>query len=301
MIKRIFLNQDENRLRAGWRLFLFMPAVPIVMKILNLSLRPVFGRLLENNTISWVFRGILVIIGGTLLIWVFRKFIDKKSFISLGLKFNKQAIWDMLVGFILSGFMVGLFFASLLLFGMLEINEIGWISSGFSPILEILLLFFGVGLATGYSEELAFRGYILQNLGEGIGLVWAVVASCILYGLMHMLNPNSTLLSGVLIVIFGFLRIFGWLRTSQLWLSIGMHTGWNFFQGPIFGFSVSGLNSESLIKHTITGYSWMTGGSFGPEAGIVVVPVILLALMIMFLWTIKRKNTPWNRHQDKMS
>ena len=292
MIKKIFLNPDENRLRAGWRLFLFIPAVPIIIRILDLALRPIFGGLLENNTFSWFFRGILVTIGVTLVVWVFRKFIDKKSFISLGLQFNRLAIWDMLVGFVLSGFMVGLFFAVLLSFGMLKIEEIGWTSSGFSPILEIFLLLFGVGLATGYSEELGFRGYILQNLGEGIGLAWAVVVSCILYGLMHMSNPNSTLLSGVLIAIFGFLRIFGWLRTSQLWLSIGMHAGWNFFQGPIFGCSISGLDSESLIKHTITGPNWITGGSFGPEAGIVVVPVVLLALMVMFLWTVKRNDTP---------
>jgi membrane protease YdiL (CAAX protease family) len=293
MIKNYFWNSDENRLRTGWRLFLFIPAVPVIMRILNLALRPVFGGSLENNTISWVFRGILVVIGGTLIVWIFRQFIDRKSFVSLGLRFDRLAIWDMLVGFVLSGFMVGLFFAVLLAFGMLEIEEIGWTSSGFLPILEIFLLLFGVGLATGYSEELAFRGYILQNLGEGIGLVWAVVVSCILYGLMHMPNPNSTLLSGVIIAILGFLRIFGWLRTGQLWLSIGMHAGWNFFQGPILGFSVSGFGSQSLIQHTISGPNWMTGGSFGPEAGIVVVPVVLLALMVMFLWTAKRDGTPW--------
>lgn len=299
MIKNYFWNSDENRLRTGWRLFLFIPAVPVIMRILDLALRPVFRGSLENNTISWVFRGILVVIGGTLVVWIFRQFIDRKSFVSLGLRFDRLAIWDMLVGFVLSGFMVGLFFTVLLAFGMLEIEEIGWTSSGFLPILEIFLLFFGVGLATGYSEELVFRGYILQNLGEGIGLVWAVVVSCILYGLMHMPNPNSTLLSGVIIAIFGFLRIFGWLRTGQLWLSIGMHAGWNFFQGPILGFSVSGLDSESLIKHTISGPNWMTGGSFGPEAGIVVVPVVLLALMVMFLWTAKRDGTLWIRHRRK--
>lgn len=299
MIKNYFWNSDENRLRTGWRLFLFIPAVPVIMRILDLALRPVFRGSLGNNTISWVFRGILVVIGGTLIVWIFRQFIDRKSFVSLGLRFDRLAIWDMLVGFVLSGFMVGLFFTVLLAFGMLEIEEIGWTSSGFLPILEIFLLLFGVGLATGYSEELAFRGYILQNLGEGIGLVWAVVVSCILYGLMHMPNPNSTLLSGVIIAILGFLRIFGWLRTGQLWLSIGMHAGWNFFQGPILGFSVSGFGSQSLIQHTISGPNWMTGGSFGPEAGIVVVPVVLLALIVMFLWTAKRDGTLWIRHRRK--
>jgi len=120
-----------------------------------------------------------------------------------------------------------------------------------------------------------------------------------IFGIIHMLNLNSTWLSGVLIAILGFLRIFGWLRSGQLWLSMGMHAGWNFFQGPIFGFQVSGLGTESLIKQTVIGPNWITGGSFGPEAGIVVVPVVLLALLVMFLWTFKRKNTPWIRHSKK--
>ncbi|MEJ2597809.1 MAG: type II CAAX endopeptidase family protein [Anaerolineales bacterium] len=299
MLRNIFLNSVEVRLRAGWRLLLFLLAVPAIMRLLDLALRPLFGGSLENDTINWVFRGILVVIGVTLIVWIFRRFIDQKSFVSLGLRFDRLAIWDLLAGFVLSGIMVGLVFALLIAFGMLEIEEIGWTSNRFLSILEILLLLFGIGLAVGYSEELGFRGYILQNLGEGIGLVWAIVISCILYGLMHMPNPNSTLLSGVLIAFLGFLRIFGWLRTGQLWLPIGMHAGWNFFQGPIFGFSVSGLESQSLVKHTISGPEWLTGGSFGPEAGLVVVPLVLLALTVMFLWTASRDDTPWNRQRNR--
>jgi hypothetical protein len=76
---------------------------------------------------------------------------------------------------------------------------------------------------------------------------------------------------------------------------MGMHAGWNFFQGPIFGFSVSGLTTESLLHHSLTGKTWITGGEFGPEAGIAVVPVICLGLLAMYLWTSSRTNTPWNR------
>lgn len=72
-----------------------------------------------------------------------------------------------------------------------------------------------------------------------------------------------------------------------------MHAGWNFFQGPIFGFQVSGVDNESLIRHSVIGSDWLTGGSFGPEAGIVVLPVVLLGLLVMYLWTAKRDNTPW--------
>ena len=59
------------------------------------------------------------------------------------------------------------------------------------------------------------------------------------------------------------------------------------------GFPVSGMNTESLIKQTVSGPNWFTGGSFGPEAGVVVIPVIIVGLMMMYLWTVKREDTPW--------
>lgn len=292
-VKSYFINSEEKRLRAGWRLLLFMIAVPVTMRLLTLIIVPIFGSLYDINAVKWFSRGILVVIGTILLVFVFRKFIDKKSFVSLGHRFNKTATWDMLAGFFLSGVMVGIFFLILLCSGILDVKEINWHSTELLPFVEILLLFLGVGVATGYSEELGFRGYILQNLVEGIGLKWAVIVSCILYGVMHMLNPNSTILSGLLIAVFGFLRIYGWLRTGQLWLSIGMHAGWNFFQGPIFGFSISGLKSNHLVKHTLNGPEWLTGGDFGPEASIIVFPVVLFALGVMYFWSVKRKDTPY--------
>lgn len=128
---------------------------------------------------------------------------------------------------------------------------------------------------------------------DGMGMFWAVLISCILYGLLHISNPNSTLLSGVLVAVFGCLRIFGWLRSGQLWLSMGMHAGWDFFQGSVLGFAVSGMNTESLIKQKASGPNWITGGSFGTEAGTVVIPIIMVGSVIMYLWTAKRQNTPW--------
>jgi membrane protease YdiL (CAAX protease family) len=138
-----------------------------------------------------------------------------------------------------------------------------------------------------------FRGYLLQNLGDGIGIFWAVAIMSIYYGLIHMSNPNSTLLAGTIITIFGFLRIFPWLRTRQLWLGMGMHAGWNFFQGPIFGFGVSGYNTETLIKQSVIGPDWITGGSFGPEAGLAVLAALLIGLVGVYLWTGRREHTPW--------
>jgi membrane protease YdiL (CAAX protease family) len=183
-------------------------------------------------------------------------------------------------------------FAILFYAGMIEVTGIGIKKLGFSFVLWLILWFWGTGLAVGWSEELIFRGYLLQNLKEGIGLVWAVVLSCVFYGAVHMANPNSSLLSGILIAILGYVRIFGWLRTGQLWLSMGMHASWNFFQGPVFGFHVSGMKVHNLISHQATGPDWITGGVFGPEAGIVVLPAILLGLLGMYFYSTARKNTP---------
>jgi membrane protease YdiL (CAAX protease family) len=245
----------------------------------------------EGTWVWWVRYGTVVVISWTLAVWINRRYTDKRSFESLGLTFDGLAVKDFFVGLILSGLMVGIVFTILLISGLLEVQEISWADGGIPPILEILLFFLGIGLAVAWSEELLFRGYLLQNLRDGIGIVWAVAIMSIYYGIVHMSNPNSTWLAGVIISIFGFLRIFPWLRTGQLWLGMGMHAGWNFFQGPIFGFGVSGYSTETLIKQNVLGGpDWITGGSFGPEAGIVVLPALLLGLVAVYLWTVKREH-----------
>lgn len=296
-VKNIFFNNNEKRLRAGWRIFIFIVFFILTSRILSKVGLEIVGNLDKTESAYWVFRGIIVIVASSLVVWIIRKYFDKKTFISLGLGLDSFAVKDFFVGIAISGLMIGSIFIILLISGLSEIKEMSWSGNGISAVIQILLWFFGMGLAVGWSEELAFRGYLLQNMKDGMGLFWAVLISCLLYGLLHMSNPNSTILSGILISVFSYLRIFGWLRTGQLWLSMGMHAGWDFFQGPILGFSVSGMNTKSLVKQTISGEDWITGGSFGPEAGIIVIPVIILSLILMYLWTLKRVNTPWEKYK----
>ena len=171
---------------------------------------------------------------------------------------------------------------------MLALGFISDVSMERSPTNALLMLVFPLMLTIliGYWEELVFRGYLLQNMAEGLGMIAAIVVSCLLYGLVHAANPNAGLLSSLIIVLFGFLRIYGYLATGLLWLSIGMHIGWNFFQGPVFGFAASGhLEEQTVIRHDLAGADWLSGGDFGPEASLVTVPVILLALGAMRLWS----------------
>ena len=90
----------------------------------------------------------------------------------------------------------------------------------------------------------------------------------------------------VIIVLFGFLRIYGDTLTKMLWLSMGMHIGWNFFQGPVFGFAASGHRKASVVDITIiSNNDWLTGGEFGPEGSVLIIPIIFLALFAMRVYS----------------
>ena len=299
-MKSLFLNKNDKRLKAGWRILLFL-LIFWTLASLIFIIKPLFGNIGKREFLQDYSLLIVAILAAsaTTATLIARRFLDKKSFVSLGLKISKQTVKDVLFGFLLSGLMAGLFFVVLLLFNLIEFNGLGLSNSalvGAEPSsfvqlmktvtvgsLSLLLL---EHVLVGYWEELAFRGYLLQNMVEGLGFKVAVVLSCLVYGLIHAANPNAGILSSVIIVLFGFLRIYGYTLTKMLWLSMGMHIGWNFFQGPIFGFAASGHRKASVIDITIiSNNDWLTGGEFGPEGSVLIIPIIFLALFAMRVYS----------------
>jgi len=294
-VQPLLMNLAEGRLRAGWRLLVFVLVFVATSRLATAVTFGLLGRAQHGSVRWWVLRGAIVVAAATLSVWLVRRWVDRRSLGSLGLRLDTRALRDLVAGLAISGAMVGLVVVVCAVFGLIDIGSIAWPGGLASALVGLPLWFFALGIAVAWSEELALRGYVLQNLSEGIGLAWAVVLCCAFYGAIHMANPNSTLLSGVLIAALGYLRALGWLRTGQLWLSMGMHAGWDFFQGPVLGFSVSGMKTDSLVHPTLSGPSWVTGGAFGPEAGIAVLPAFGLGLVLMHLRTASRRDTPWTR------
>ena len=285
MLKNLFINPIEHRLRAGWRILLFVIITLVIVKLLEFTIDNLFGGLPEDKTLRFFYSILVAAIAGTLAVIIARSYLDKKTLLSFGLKLDNFAIKDWLFGFLLSFLMAGSVFLLLTCLGLLEFESINPDLLTMNFLWNFLLMFVAFCILTAWWEELVFRGYLLQNMINGMGKNWAVIISCILYGAVHATNPNASIISSSIIVLFGFMRLYGYLRTSQLWLSMGMHAGWNFFQGPVFGFGTSGYETESILIHKLNGSDWLTGGKFGPEGSVFTVLIVLLAIFSMYWWT----------------
>jgi membrane protease YdiL (CAAX protease family) len=288
LIARIFLSADERRLRAGWRLLLHTALLVAITLLSFIAFRP-----LGNFPMS---EQIIAMISITLATWIARRFLDRRSFPSLGFRFDRHTLSDLGFGIVLPALMMGLIYLCEWAFGWLRFEAWAWNVVSWEEIYYNLIGALAAFIAVGYYEELLSRGYHLQNLKDGLNLHWAVFLSSSVFAVLHLGNPHAGWLSTLGILAAGYFLAYGWIRTGQLWIPIGLHIGWNFFEGPIFGFPVSGLNTFRLIHHSVHGPTMITGGDFGPEAGLILLPAIAVGALLIRLYT-RRRNQP-STHED---
>jgi membrane protease YdiL (CAAX protease family) len=241
---------------------------------------------------------VLQLIIFTLATWVARRYLDRRTFRSLGFEWDVHSIRDLAIGFILPGLLMGLLFAFEWGVGWLRIESVIW-KEGSSTIFITITYALVTFIAVGFYEELLFRGYRLQNLIEGLNFTWALVISSAIFALEHLPNPHSSLASTLGIFGSGIFLAYAWMRTGRLWLPIGLHIGWNFFEGAVFGFPVSGLYFPPIIRQTDIGPVLITGGAFGPEAGLVMLPMLAIGGLLIWVYTGgKRAQRSWNKSTE---
>ena len=235
--------------------------------------------------------------GDALPLWAFVLL----SVLSAGLVLGLYALWrrvtekqwseDLSLGKLCShmgmGFGIGILYFILVtgcmaLLGGYRFGDIHWDGKA---LLTSLMVF----LIVGVGEETLFRGIVFRMIDERWGTWVALVISALLFGVVHITNQNATVWSSVAIAVeAGLLLAAAYKWSGTLWLPIGIHWAWNFFQGPVFGFAVSGGDRVySLVQPVIEGPDWLTGGSFGAEASVPAF-VLGLAFAVVFLMAKKR-------------
>ncbi len=302
-LNKIFLSPNEARLRAGWRLSI----QTILLLILLTGLGIPFGLLALSlhwdtaGDIPIILNNFVELIAITASIFLARHFLDRRSFGSLGYKLGRRAIPDLLAGIAITFVMMGLIYLAMSLLGWIHFANFAWHYDPPSVVVGQLLFYLLIFIITGWQEELLSRGYQLQTLASGTNLFWGVVISSAVFGALHLGNPNATWVSAVGIFFAGLFLAWGYLRTGQLWLSIGLHIGWNFFEGVVFGFPVSGTSSYPLLRISVSGPEVWTGGAFGPEAGLIVLPALATGALLIVLYSKIASNSRRRDHPASIS
>ena len=224
----------------------------------------------------------------SLLVFFRVKVIEKRSFSSIG--FNKNNwLKKYSLGFLIGLAMMSIIVLILFPFGYITVEKNPIQPVGISAIASVLVILLG-WIIQGATEEIVTRGWLLNVLSTKYNIGVGLLISSTLFGLMHLTNPNVNYIAVINIILVGLFYGLYVIKTNDLWAVCGMHSAWNFAQGNIFGFKVSGLDVSvgSLIDLNLVGSDFVTGGIFGPEAGITATFILLASIGILLFIDKKR-------------
>ncbi len=183
------------------------------------------------------------------------------------------------------GLLIGLFYfvvvvGIMMVFGFYQIKSIHF--DGYTQLAQ-----FSFFLTVAVGEEIIFRGIMFRMIDERWNTWVALIVSTIVFGLVHAANPNATWWSTLAIALeSGILLGASYKYSGSLYLPIGIHWAWNYTQGNVFGFAVSGNDfGTSIITPLVEGPDIFTGGAFGAEASMIAVVVGML-FASWFIWKI---------------
>lgn len=181
---------------------------------------------------------------------------------------------DLLAGLGVAVLLYAVGFGTSLLMGIVEIASVQWVPR---DLLGTLLFF----LLVAVTEEVMLRGFVLgRMLSAGMNRFVALFLSSALFSAMHLFNPNFALLPFVNILLAGCLLGASFLYTRNLCFPVVLHWFWNWLQGPVLGYEVSGMDSgETLLTLRLTGSDLLTGGSFGFEGSLLCTVLLVVGTL----------------------
>lgn len=275
-MKYIFFNPDR-RLRNGWWVLVFIGFIAAT----RFAYGPV-TRGLKDLGVSAQWLEPMPFIFILLVTWACTR-LRKEPLSSVGFlldrRWMKEVTWGTLLGMGSALAAVGLMWAA------------GGVRFELDPARSLSALGYGFYLFVFVAlfEETLFRGFLFQRLVDGTGVWVAQIAVALLFAVSHWGNPEmhgTTKIWATIEISLGAVLLgLAYLRTRSLALPIGLHLGWNWSQGQLLGFGVSGVDQAGWFRPLLQGKAeWLTGGNFGPEASVFAVVTDLVVIALLWRW-----------------
>ena len=281
------MKTDAPRIKYGWiravlffiSFFIFIAVfdligIAIISSISEYSFEEYIAdtKLLMENKMMMLMM-VSQLFGTLFTVWLFQKFVNREPFTSIGLEFSGYKD-DFVSGLLLGVGLIVLGFGTLYIFNFLSVASIQ-----FSLIDQLFYL--SLFAVVSLNEEIAIRGYILQNLSRSFNKYIALVLSSLVFMIMHIGNPNMSAVPLFNLFLAGLLLGVYCIHKNNLWFPIGAHITWNYFQGPVLGFEVSGNDVDSIFIQSLNGSELITGGEFGFEGSIILTTFMIIGIIYL--------------------
>lgn len=292
VIRKLFIDPELQRLRALWRLLIHTLLLVVFGFVATLIVQGSSSTPMPG----WLFTLVMAAVVVLPVTWICGTRLDRRPFASFGFHLDRRWWLDLGFGLALGVVLMSAVFLIELEAGWLEIRDTQVVPEDFEgsfalAMLGPLVLF----VAVGFYEELLSRGYHLRNMAEAVvwrgridadaALIIGMLLSSTVFGVLHADNPNATALSTINIALAGCFLALGVLLTGELAIPIGLHMTWNFCQGNVFGFPVSGTDAGAkLYAIEQGGDPLITGGEFGPEAGLIGLAAMVTGSLLIVGW-----------------
>lgn len=299
---KIFKN-NNNQIRSGWKIAVvyFTYTISVILFSIIFSAVYMLAVYTKNPKLEGMeyakeqfssmnhFPGICLFfiqcITLILIVILFWKIWDKKKVKYIGLTNIKNSWKDLCAGLLIGAISFTAVASVLMLTKSVELVK-SFSQPNFSWSLIIQLIIF---IFVGINEELFCRGYCMTVLKQ-INTLWApIVISSVIFALMHSFNSGISLLAYVNLFLFGITMGYLFIKTKNIWMGIGYHITWNYFQGNIFGFLVSGNVTDSVYTVKTVDPNIINGSGFGPEGGLVVTILLIISIYLIYRFLPSRK------------
>ena len=304
---KVFRN-DINQIRSGWKIGIVFSSFYITILMISSIFTIIYSVIAMvnnseflsdqiNNTdyIQEQFSGMahfpavfLQLMQCSVMIFfivLFWRVLDGRKLKDIGLTNIKSSSKDLCIGLLIGAISFTIVAIVLLTTKSVELaNDFN--KPKFSLVLIIQLIIF---IFVGINEEL-FRGYCMTVLKQTKKSWIPIIVSSVIFALMHSMNAGISLLAYINLFLFGISMGYLFMKTKNIWMCIGYHITWNYFQGDIFGFLVSGNSTDSIYNIKVISPNLINGGSFGPEGGLVVTVLLVVSVLLVYKFIPNRES-----------